>query len=82
LPHVLNLRIKGINSETAMVALREFIAISNGSACTSSSYRPSHVLEAMGLEPDAISGAIRLSWCHLTLNPDWGSVVSALSSLA
>jgi hypothetical protein len=29
--------------------------ISNGSACTSSSYTPSHVIKA-----------IRLSWCHLT----------------
>ena len=49
-----------------MVALKDEVAISNGSACTSASYNPSHVLKAMGLPDDEIAGAIRLSWCHMT----------------
>ena len=42
------------------------IAVSNGSACTSSSYQPSHVLTAMGLTEDEIAGSIRVSWSHMT----------------
>jgi cysteine desulfurase len=64
-----------------MVALKDVIAISNGSACTSQSYQPSHVLKAMGV-PDPISqGAVRLSWCHLTEGPDWREVVRIIQRL-
>jgi cysteine desulfurase len=45
-----------------MMAVREDLAISNGSACTSASYSPSHVLKAMGLPDDLISSAVRISW--------------------
>ena len=38
MPHVLNLAFPGLDSEALMVALKDLIAISNGSACTSSSY--------------------------------------------
>ncbi|GAB1150140.1 cysteine desulfurase DndA [Shewanella algae] len=65
-PHVLNFSIPGLNSETAMVALKGVAAVSNGSACTSSSYTPSHVLTAMGLEEEIIENAIRMSWCYMT----------------
>ena len=41
-------------------------AISNGSACTSSSDTPSHGIKAMGYGDDEASEAIRMSWCHLT----------------
>ena len=44
--------------------------ISNGSACTSSSYTPSHVIKAMGYSDDEANEAIRLSWCHLTPEVD------------
>ncbi len=82
LPHVLNFSVPGVNSEAAMVALKGVIAISNGSACTSSSYEPSHVLTAMGLAEDRIAGALRFSWCHLTGEPDWDEVRKRLAGLA
>lgn len=63
-PFVVNFAIPGINSEAAMVVLKGVVAVSNGSACTSSSYTPSHVLTAMELETDVIKGAIRISWSH------------------
>ncbi len=47
--HVLNVSFPGVDSEALMMATSEELAISNGSACTSSSYTPSHVLQAMGL---------------------------------
>jgi cysteine desulfurase len=64
LPHVLNVSFPGVDSEAFMMATRDTIAVSNGSACTSASYKPSHVLEAMGLAEDRISNAIRISWGH------------------
>ncbi|OFJ23579.1 cysteine desulfurase DndA [Vibrio cholerae] len=65
-PHVLNFSIPQVNSEAAMVALKGIAAVSNGSACTSSSYTPSHVLTAMGFDEDRIDCAIRMSWCYQT----------------
>ncbi len=78
MPHVANLSVEGIDSEAAMVALKGCIAISNGSACTSSKYEPSHVLTAMGLTRDQIDSSLRFSWCHLTPEVDWDQVESSL----
>lgn len=81
LPNVLNVSVPGINSEAAMVVLKELVAISNGSACTSSSYSPSHVLQAMGLEEAEIRQAIRISWSHKTEVIPWGEIVRKLQAL-
>jgi len=81
LPHVLNLSFPGVDSEAAMLALKGVVAISNGSACTSEGYEPSHVLAAMGLEDEVVRGALRISWCHMTEGPDWGEVASLLGDL-
>jgi len=81
MPHVLNLSIPGVDSEAVMVALKGLIAISNGSACTSATYKPSHVLQAMGLPLDRIQQALRISWCHLTPDVDWPAVTAAVRSL-
>lgn len=81
LPHVLNISFKGLDSEAVMVALKEKVAISNGSACTSQSYEPSHVLKAMNLSDEVIEGALRISWCHLTDQIDWKETVSIIQRL-
>ena len=60
-PHVINISFPGVDSEALMMALRDEMAISNGSACTSAAYKPSHVLTAMGLAEDLIESAIRIS---------------------
>ena len=67
LPHVLNVSFPGIDSEALMLALRDKLAFSNGSACTSSSYKPSHVLVAMGLSERRICNSIRISFGHTAL---------------
>lgn len=82
LPSVVNLSIPGVNSEAVMVGVKDLVAISNGSACTSASYTLSHVLKAMGLPEDEILSALRISWCHLTPDPDWSEIRSRLSLLA
>ncbi|MGN6228961.1 MAG: aminotransferase class V-fold PLP-dependent enzyme [Dyella sp.] len=81
MPHVINATIPGVDSEALMLTVKPWIAISNGSACTSHSYAPSHVLEAMGVEKAQIDGAVRLSWCHLTSSVDWPAVVNAVRQL-
>ena len=81
LPHVLNFSVDGVDSEALMVGLRDLVAISNGSACTSQSYAPSHVLKAMGLPAAVVAGAVRMSWCHLTPTVDWETVAGRIASL-
>jgi cysteine desulfurase len=81
LPHVLNISFPGVDSEALMLSLRGLIAISNGSACTSSSYTPSHVLRAMQVEVPALEGAVRISWCHLTPTVDWPEVTTTVAQL-
>lgn len=79
--HVLNLAFPGVNSEALIVALKDVAAISNGSACTSSSYTPSHVIKAMGYSDDEANEAIRLSWCHLTPEVDWDELAARVARL-
>ena len=71
LPHTVNASFPGISAEETMLRLKDVVAVSNGSACTSASYQPSHVLKAMHLGKDEIVGAVRFSWCHLTPDLDW-----------
>ena len=77
--HVLNVSIPGLNSETAMIALKGTVAVSNGSACTSSCYTPSHVLVAMGLGPERVDSALRISWCHMTDEVPLDNIVESLN---
>jgi len=81
LPHVVNLRFGDIDSEAVMIALRDVVAISNGSACTSTTYRPSHVLKAMGLSDGDAQAATRWSWSHMTPTPDWPTVLDLITAL-
>ena len=62
LPNILNISIPGIDAEAFFAAEKEHYAVSNGSACNSGSYKPSYVLQAMGLDETRISEALRISW--------------------
>lgn len=76
--NIVNLVIPGVDSEAFILATKDLIAISNGSACTSHRYEPSHVLSAMGLDEDLRPGAVRLSWNFDSDEPDWSAVVDRL----
>jgi cysteine desulfurase len=78
IPHIVNLSIPGLDSETVIEAWRGLVAISNGAACTSQSYSCSHVLGAMRLPQSQQDGALRLSWCHFTPTPDFGAMLHAI----
>ena len=81
LPNVVNLRFGDLDSEAVMLALKELVAISNGSACTSSNYAASHVLTAMHLSDVEASTATRWPWCHLTPQPDWSAIIERVQRL-
>jgi len=77
----LNIRFPMLDSEAFIVGLQGYAAVSNGSACTSSSYKPSHVLKAMGMDDVSATRCVRLSWSHLTPNPDWDSISKRIEQL-
>jgi cysteine desulfurase len=62
LPNTVQLAVAGIDGETLLMQLdRAGIGVSSGSACSSGKDEPSHVLVAMGVEPELARGAIRIS---------------------
>lgn len=62
IPGNVNLLFQDIESEAALIKLdMAGIACSGGSACTSGSIEPSHVLTAMGIPPKKAKGAIRFT---------------------
>lgn len=61
-PHVLSLRLIGINGRALLRAVRDELAFSLGSACATNKTEPSHVLLALGLDKRAIAETIRISF--------------------
>ena len=61
-PNTTNLSFEGIEAESLLIALDlEGIAVSTGSACSSGTLEPSHVLRAMGLPAHRTQNSIRVS---------------------
>jgi cysteine desulfurase len=81
LPHILSISFPGIDSEALMVVLKDVAAVSNGSACTSTHYGPSHVLSAMDLSEEEKEGTIRISWSHADLDVPWNGIAARISTM-
>lgn len=79
-PTTLNVSFLGVSSEALMLATKQYCGVSNGSACTSSSYSHSHVLSAMHLPDDRIESAIRISWGSEVSSTDINQAVKKLLS--
>ncbi|HUG01979.1 MAG TPA: cysteine desulfurase family protein [Longimicrobiales bacterium] len=81
LPQILNVCVPGIDPDATLLALdAEGLCVSTGSACRSGSFRPSHVLTAMGrfavTEPGApMPAVIRFSLGHTTTDADVDAVI-------
>ena len=61
-PNTTNISFEGIEAESLLIALDlEGVAVSTGSACSSGTLEPSHVLRAMGLPTHRTQNSIRLS---------------------
>lgn len=76
--YIVNLAFPGLEAEVVIDAWSGLAGISNGAACTSRSETCSHVLGAMKLPAWRMDGAVRLSWCASTPEPDWTAMVDAL----
>jgi cysteine desulfurase len=83
LPNTTLFTVSGLKAETAVIGFDlAGIAVSSGSACSSGKVQPSHVLEAMGFEPDIARGAVRLSMGWSTRDADVDRCLEAWRKLA
>jgi cysteine desulfurase len=79
LPNNLNVSIAGTEAESLLMLLdQQGICASSGSACTSGSLEPSHVLRALGLDDDAAHASLRLTVGKDTTTDDVNFVLDAL----
>ncbi|QCI26981.1 IscS subfamily cysteine desulfurase [Buchnera aphidicola (Thelaxes californica)] len=60
IPHILNVSFNFIEGESLIMAIKD-LAVSSGSACTSSSLEPSYVLSSLGIRDDLAHSSIRFS---------------------
>ena len=78
-PGTLNVCIEGVEGESLLLMLdAKRIAASSGSACTSGSLEPSHVLMAMGVQPELAHGSLRLSMGRSSSGEDVEAVLEVL----
>lgn len=76
LPNTTNISFKNIEGEAILLMLnREGICASSGSACTSGSLEPSHVLRAMGVPFTYAHGSVRLSLSRYTTREEIDTVI-------
>lgn len=66
-----NVGLTGLPAQIQMMALDlDGVAVSSGSACSSGSFKPSHVLTAMGVDEEGAKSALRISIGYATISAD------------
>jgi len=79
LPNTTNISFSFIEGESILLHLNQYgIAASSGSACTSGSLEPSHVLRAMGIPQISLHGSLRLSLSRYTTEDEIRKVLDVL----
>lgn len=82
LPNTSCFAVPGLAANTLLMALDlEGVAVSSGSACSSGKVGPSHVLGAMGVDPDLASGALRVSFGWASTEADVDRFTDAFSAV-
>ena len=82
LPNTTNLSFEYVEGEAILLRLNEYgICASSGSACTSGSLEPSHVLRAMGVPYTAVHGSIRFSLSRYNTEEEIGTVIDIMPGL-
>ena len=79
LPNTSNIMVDYAEGEGLVISLDlKGVAVSTGSACSSGSLEPSHVLTAIGKTPDEAHGSLRFSLSSMTTDEDIDYVVGVL----
>jgi len=79
LPNNVNLSFDGTDSQSLVMGLDlHGVAASSGSACTSGSMEPSHVLVALGIPPERAAAAVRLTLGRGTTDAEITDALDAL----
>ncbi len=81
LPNIISFHFGSIDAEAIIIQLKQSLALSNGSACTSREIRPSHVLIAMKGDADIAYATIRLSIGRFTTQGDVPRVVETFQKV-
>lgn len=82
LPNTTNIGFKYIEGEAILLSLNQYgICASSGSACTSGSLEPSHVLRAMGLPYTILHGSIRFSLSRYTTEAEVDRVLAVMPGI-
>lgn len=76
LAHVSNLSFSEVEGEELLLKVNQRVAVSSGSACTSISPKPSHVLQAMGIPSDLGRASLRFSLGKETTASDIDSSIA------
>ena len=77
-----NITFKYIEGESILLLLNQFgISVSTGSACSSKSLEPSHVLTALGVPVEMIHGTVRFTVGDFTTKEDIDYVVDSLKNI-
>ena len=81
-PGNINITFKYIEGESILLLLNQFgISVSTGSACSSTSLEPSHVLTALGVPVEMIHGTVRFTVGDFTTKEDIDYVVDNLKKI-
>lgn len=82
LPHMVNVCVRGVESQTMILQfdLKGF-CVSGGSACSSNSLDPSHVLSALGIERNLAQGSLRISMGQDTTPNDIEAFIRAFAEV-
>ena len=81
LPNTLSIAFSDLDAEAVILTLKPHAEISAGSACTSSSYTPSHVISSMGASEEEAQRVVRFSWSDRTNPKVFKDIAAALKSL-
>jgi cysteine desulfurase len=82
LPNTTNIGFKYIEGEAILFGLNQHgICASSGSACSSGSLEPSHILRAMGLPYTILHGSIRFSLCRYTTEDEIDAVIAVMPGI-
>ncbi|OHE56594.1 MAG: cysteine desulfurase NifS [Thermodesulfovibrio sp. RBG_19FT_COMBO_41_18] len=82
LPNTTNLSFEYVEGEAILLRINEYgICASSGSACTSGSLEPSHVLRAMGVPFTAIHGSIRFSLSRYNTEAEIDRVIETMPKI-